>query len=126
MDAEINGFEEARNNLESLASASPGKANDALKEFAEDTKRELQSTSPVDTGEYKASWELIEVAEDEVWLVNTAPHAKYVAFPNAQMVGVTSADDPARGILHNVRGIVHQREKALGLTWRDKLLNWLF
>lgn len=91
---------------------------ESIKDFAEDLKEEIEDTAPVDTGEYKDSWELEEV-EDGIILYNTTDYGKYLVFPNSQMRGVPSADDPGRGILHNVRGICFQNRS----DFRDKIKN---
>lgn len=81
------------------------------KAYAERLKKEIEDTSPVDTGRYKADWHIEEdKSEDMIYIVNTVPYAKHLVFPNSQFVGSPAADAPSQGILHNVRGIVHSRQ----------------
>lgn len=89
---------------------------EGINEFARELKEEIEKTAPVDTGRYKDSWEM-EQKDDGVIIYNTTEYGKYLVFPNQQMRGVPSADDPGRGILHNVRGIVFKNRD----TFRDKL-----
>lgn len=125
-DMEVSGEDAVKEGLDEFAESTRGTANDALVEMGEDIKDEIESTAPVDTGEYQESWKLIEVKENMIVLVNTADHAKYVVFPNTKMKGVASADDPARGILHNVRGIVKDNIQEHRAGFITKLKNKLF
>lgn len=97
------------------------RANRALVKTGEEVQEELESTSPVDTGEYQASWYMMQVAEDEVWILNEADHAKYVMLPNQVMVNSTKADLPASGILHDVKGVAKSKQKSLNLNFADEL-----
>jgi len=92
--------------------------DDAIGEFADDLKEEIVRTAPVRTGTYARSWEVVEV-DDGYLIVNDTPYGKYLVFPNSRMVGSRKADDPGRGVLHNVRGIAF-RERS---TFRDKIKN---
>jgi hypothetical protein len=47
-----------------------GDVNDALMEAAEEIKEAEQETAPVDTGDYKNSWEIEPIAEDEVLVIS--------------------------------------------------------
>lgn len=100
------------NRLAELGTSAGEQANDALADAAERVKDDLEKTSPVDTGEYKDSWYIFEAAEDEVWVLNEADHAKYVMLPNSVMVGSSEADLPSTGVLHNVKGVAkgHQAQ----------------
>lgn len=97
------------------------RANRALVKTGEEVQEELESTSPVDTGEYQASWYMMQVAEDEVWILNEADHAKYVMLPNQVMVNSTKADLPGSGILHDVKGVAKSKQKSLNLNFADEL-----
>jgi hypothetical protein len=80
----------------------------ALMETAREVKKDLEKTSPVDTGEYRDSWYVYPAKSEEVWILNEADHAEYVMLPNSQMVGSTKADLPAQGLLHNVKGVARK------------------
>lgn len=80
------------------------RVNDALRQTAEEVKSDLETSSPVDTGEYQSSWYIFPLKEDEVWILNEADHAKFVMLPNSKMVNASGADLPASGVLHNVKG----------------------
>lgn len=103
--------------LQAMSEASKGQAHDAVRELGEEIKAEFENTAPVDSGEYRDSWYLVEGGEEVVYIINNADHAKYVVFPNKAMLGVTTADDPARGILHNVRG----RAQSKASEWENSL-----
>jgi hypothetical protein len=45
--------------------------------------------------------------------LNEADHAKYVMLPNVVMVGSPSADLPAQGILHNVKGVARRKQRGM-------------
>lgn len=90
--------------LSETATLGQRKADEALRETAEDMKSDLEDSSPVDTGEYQDSWYIFPVDEGEVWILNEADHAKYVMLPNSKMVGSSKADLPGSGVLHNVKG----------------------
>jgi hypothetical protein len=114
--------EDMQDRLTMLGGAAEGKANEALREVAEDVQDDLEDTSPVDTGEYQDSWYgPVEVAEDEVWILNEADHAKFVMLPNSKMVGSSKADLPSAGILHNVKGVAKRHSDDLNLTFGRKL-----
>lgn len=108
--AELTGLDEVQLRLLSLGILTRGMADEDLRELAEEIEDELIDTSPVDTGEYKASWEIREVSPTEIHIVNTASHAKYLVYPNRRMIGSPSADRPAEGIIHNVKGIVLKKK----------------
>lgn len=106
------GPEGVQDRLTSIANAADARANAALRETAQEVKEDLEDTSPVDTGEYQSSWYIYEVAQDEVWILNEADHAKYVMLPNSRMVGSSSADLPGQGVLHNVKGVARKHSDA--------------
>ena len=82
----------------------------SMEDFAEELKDEFIETSPVRTGEYQSSWDMRE--EDDGYVIyNDADHAIYLVLPNQNMVGSSKADDPGRGITHDVRGIVFRRRR---------------
>lgn len=101
------------NRLARLGSQAGERTNEALRRTAEEVKADLEDTSPVDTGEYKRSWYIFEAAEDEVWILNEADHAKYVMLPNAIMRGSNKADVPSQGLLHNVKGVAKGHKSSL-------------
>lgn len=107
--------------LAQLGTEGQTQANKALVETAEKVKSDLEDTSPVDTGEYQSSWYSLQVAEDEVWILNEADHAKYVMLPNQVMVNSAKADLPASGVLHNVKGVAKEHQKGLNLNMSEKL-----
>lgn len=123
---EVSGDDAIKEGIDEFVEKSKGTANDALREMAEDIKDEIEATAPVDTGEYKESWSIVEVSENHVVIVNEADHAKYLVFPNSKMQGVSSADDPARGILHNVRGIVRNNINEHRASFVQRLKSKLF
>lgn len=88
--------------------------------YAEKLKKEIEETSPVDTGRYKADWHIEEdKSENRIYIVNSVPYAKHLVFPNSQFVGSSAADDPSAGILHNVRGIVHSEKSGFAKSILD-------
>jgi uncharacterized protein YegL len=109
------------NRLGQLSTQGQTRANEALKEAGEKVKDDLENTSPVDTGEYKRSWYMMQVAEDEVWILNEADHAQYVMLPNQKMVNSSKADLPASGILHDVKGVARRHQKSLNLDLSEQL-----
>jgi hypothetical protein len=93
-----------------------GEVNDALMEAAEEIKDAEQETAPVDTGDYKNSWYIEPIAEDEVLVLSDgdeAPHNKYVMLPNQRFVGNPKADIPSQGVLHNYKGVAKRKKNAL-------------
>lgn len=125
-DFEIHGEEGIKDDMTKFVNETKGVANEALVEFAKECKDEIESTAPVDTGEYRDSWYIIQAKENLVYLVNNAEHGKYVVFPNSAMVGSPSADLPSQGILHNVRGIIHEKKSEYEASFIQKLRNKLF
>lgn len=93
-----------QNRLAKTATTGRRRVNNALRDTAEEVKNDLEASSPEDTGEYKSSWYIFPVKEDEVWILNEADHAKFVMLPNSKMVNASGADLPASGVLHNVKG----------------------
>ena len=120
-DVEMMGEDKVSNRLDAIADGSRGKTNEALVEVAEEVKEDLEDTSPVDDGVYVDSWYIYEAKEDEVWILNSAEHAKFVMFPNSKMVGSNKADLPAQGILHNVEGIAKSHNKNLMQAISEKI-----
>jgi hypothetical protein len=113
--------EDIQKRLSALGTAAQTSANDALVETGKEVQKDLEKTSPVDTGEYQSSWYMMEVAKDEVWILNSADHAKYVMLPNQVMVNSSKADLPASGILHDVKGVAKNHQKTLGLNMVEQL-----
>lgn len=107
--------------LAKLGTQGQTRANRALLQTAEEVKDEIEETAPVDTGEYQNSWYILQVAEDEVWVLNSAEHAKFVMLPNQVMVNSSKADLPASGILHNVEGIAKGHQKKLNMNFAEQL-----
>ena len=96
--------------------------DEATQEFAEELKEKLEVTSPVYSGTYKSNWELEEAEDGDGWLItNDTPYARYLVFPNTVMQGSPRADDPGRGILHNVRGYVFEERRGLRNKARVKI-----
>jgi hypothetical protein len=93
----------------------------ALMETAREVKKDLEKTSPVDTGEYRDSWYIYPAKSEEVWILNEADHAQYVMLPNPVMIGSSKADLPAQGILHNVKGIAKQHSDDYRGNFIDQL-----
>lgn len=117
----VTGAAALMESLDEIKDQSTGVANEALVEFAEEVKEEIETTAPVDTGEYRDSWRIEEVRENEVWLVSDAEHGKYIVFPNANFVGHPNADDPGRGIYHNIRGIIKKKRSEFEATVAAKM-----
>lgn len=107
--------------LSQLGTQGQTRANSALLESAQEIQKALEQTSPVDTGQYQSSWYIFQAAEDEVWILNDAPHAKYVILPNQVMVNSSKADLPASGVLHDVKGVARENKKGLHSGLSDKL-----
>lgn len=124
-DFSIHGMESLDGSFAKMKAQAPGKANEELVEVAEELKDEIQKTAPYDTGEYHDSWSIEEISEDTVFLVNDADHAPHVVFPNPVMQGVSTADDPAAGILHNVRRIVAEKQQDVEQGWISRISGWL-
>jgi len=101
-----------------------GEVNDALMEAAEEIKEAEQDTAPVDTGDYKNSWYIEPISEDEVLVLSDgdeAPHNKYVMLPNQRFVGNPKADIPSQGVLHNYKGVAKREADALSSSIQDML-----
>jgi hypothetical protein len=113
--------DEIAERLTALGTQSQTRANEALVEAGKEIKDELENTSPVDTGEYQSSWYMMQVDEDEVWILNEADHAKFVMLPNQVMVNSPKADLPASGILHDVKGVAKSHEETLHLSLSEQL-----
>ncbi len=124
-DVEMVGEQQVKDTFNNMASGAGESANDALVETAEEIKSDLEDSSPVDSGEYRDSWYIFEVAEDEVWILNEADHAKYVMLPNSKMVGSSKADLPAQGVLHNAKGVAKSNQKLLINNFADELKNFI-
>lgn len=101
------------------------KTDQKLIEVAEEVKQDLEDTSPIDTGEYKNSWYIYSVKENEVWVLNEADHAKYVMLPNSRMVGSPSADLPTSGILHNAEGVAKGHSTDLSSKIQQAIEEWV-
>ncbi len=104
--------QDIQNRLSNLDDAVRRRTNEALRKTAEEIKEDLEDTSPVDTGEYQESWYIQPIANDEIWILNSADHAKFVMLPNRQMIGVASADFPSQGILHAVKSRAKQHSDS--------------
>lgn len=107
--------------LAELGTAAQSRANAALVDTAQEVQEDLEKTSPVDTGEYQSSWYMMQVAEDEVWILNEAEHAKYVMLPNSNMVNSGKADLPSSGILHDVKGVARSHQKSLNINAAEQI-----
>lgn len=108
---EVQGEAEVLRSLKTADAAVSKAVREVQKDNAEEVKERIEETAPVRTGDYRDDWELKEKG-GVYYLKNTIKYAPYLVYPNSRFVGSGAADDPGRGILHNVRGIVHeQREK---------------
>lgn len=96
-----------------------------LEQFVDSLYEEIYQTSPVDTGTYKGNWEIVRKDDKEIHIKNETDYSVHLVFPNERMIGAKGADVPSRGILHNVRGIVHRRRKDLRVETREGLSNQL-
>ena len=95
------------------------RTNSALMDTARDVKDDLVETSPVDTGDYRSSWYIMQVDYNEVWILSNseiADHNEYVMLPNSRMVGSSNADLPSQGILHNVKGVARKHQDNLRMN----------
>lgn len=102
--------------LSQISEAARGRTESGLLKTAHEVKEDLEATSPVDTGEYQGSWYVYPVQYDEVWVLNSANHARFVMLPNSRMVNSASADLPSQGILHNVKGVARGHQSGLRLN----------
>ena len=125
MDIDVYGTERTVAGMRASRAAVEIAVGDGQEKFAEEMKKEVQKTAPVDTGDYRDDWEVKE-KKGTWYLVNTMPYAKHLVFPNSNFVGSTKADDPGRGILHNVRGIVHSRKTRYKAVITSKVKTALF
>lgn len=89
-----------------------------LREFVQKLYKELRDTSPVDSGTYKGNW-TTKLTDLGAAIMNDTEYAKYLVNPNRKMVGVSSADLPGRGILHNVEGIVFSKKEEFNEMIED-------
>jgi len=112
---------EIESRLSKVNLQSKRRTNQALLETAREVREDLEKTAPVDSGEYRDSWYVFQVAEDEVWVLNEADHAKFVMLPNSKMVGSNKADLPSSGILHNVKGVARRHQKSLNVNMGSAL-----
>lgn len=128
LDSELVGMKDTLDGIDD-------KTNDAIlatvqggREHAEHLLRKIQMTAPVDSGEYRDDWriETDKGADDEIHIVNSTDHGPFLVFPNTRMIGSTRADDPARGIIHNVRGIVFSEQKNFRESIIQKLKQLVF
>jgi len=97
------------------------RTNQALMETAREVKADLETSSPVDTGDYRQGWYIWPAKHDEVWILNEVDHAKYVMLPNSRMVGSTSADLPSQGVLHNVKGRAKEHDSGMRGNMAEQL-----
>lgn len=101
-----------------------GDVNDALMEAAEEIKEKEQETAPVDSGDYRDSWYIEPISEEEVLILsdgNDAPHNKYVMLPNQRFVGNPKADISSQGVLHNYKGVAKREADALSSSIEEML-----
>lgn len=113
--------QDMRDTLSEINLAARRRTNQALLETAREVKSDLEETAPVDTGEYKKSWYIVQIDYNEVWILNEADHAKYVMMPNSKMIGSTAADLPSMGILHNVKGVARSHQSTLNSRMAEEL-----
>lgn len=127
MDVEIIGDdpEEVADRLNRLQYVGRQGVNNGLMSSAVDIKKEIERTSPVDTREYQNSWYIKPVAEDEVWILNRADHAKFLVLPNSNFIGSSGADIPTQGIYHNIKGIAKGEQSGLVSAIQDQIMQLL-
>jgi hypothetical protein len=119
---EIVNLASAKSRLRGAASKISGGVFDGQEEVAEDIFDEVKRTSPVRSGTYKSNWDMIEdESKNVIFLHNDTKYAKYLVYPNTRMVGSPRADDPTRGIIHNVRGIVQKHKSGYSDKVSDKV-----
>ena len=105
-----------KSTLKSMVGAQKGvdaQTQASVEKFTKRLYTEIYITSPVDTGHYKNSWRMERPEPMEIHIINDADYANHLIYPNTQMIGATGADRPSVGILHNVRGIVHNHRGKL-------------
>lgn len=110
-DADIDGFDDVQDNISEVDNSAVIATREGGAIFARSLLAEIEATAPRDTGAYAGDWRIEERPNDDrgdIFIVNSTEHGPYLVFPNQKMVGSAKADDPSRGILHNVRGIVHR------------------
>lgn len=113
---EVENMKETQSKMAAVTSRITQAVKGGQEDEAEELFDEIVKTSPVDTGDYQDAWEMEEQG-DTILLINDEDHAQYLVFPNQRQVGSAKADDPARGIQHNVRGIIKKHEG----TFRSKI-----
>lgn len=116
------GFDSTIKKLGGSSAIVFAEAKDTQRDVAGELKDELVRTSPEDTGTYKGNWHIREES-DAVYIVNDTPYWPYLVLPNSKFQGSPSADDPGRGIIHNVRGIVHKYRAQYEAGLINKLKN---
>ena len=90
---------------------------------------EIKLTAPRDSGRYRNDWRIEERPNDDrgdLFIVNSVDYARYLVFPNRKMRGSPTADDPGRGIQHNVRGIVKKHQKDAQQSFIEAIREALF
>lgn len=109
------------NRLSMVNLEASNRTNQALMQTAREVKDDLEETSPHDTGEYENSWYIYPAKNDEVWILNSADHAKYVMLPNSRMVGSDKADLPTSGVLHNAEGVAKGKSSTLSINIQEAI-----
>lgn len=100
--------------LKATATSGRRRTNNALRQTAEDIKKDIEDTAPVDSGAYKSSWYVQPISEEEVWVLSAsdeAPHNQYLMLPNENFVGSSRADRPASGVYHDVVAVAQNHQK---------------
>ncbi|AGK61509.1 hypothetical protein Asulf_01531 [Archaeoglobus sulfaticallidus PM70-1] len=75
---------------------------------------EIKETAPVDTGRYRSAWHS-EISDLEAQIANNVKYAKYLIYGTKKFRRVKEPHkykkaDLERGILHDVRAILHEWE----------------
>lgn len=100
--------DEMAGKIQSLGMGVGESTNKALLKSAEDVKDSIEEEAPVDTGAFENSWYILEVAEDEVWVLSdsdAAPHNKHIMLPNSRFQGHPNADNPATGVYFDAKAV---------------------
>lgn len=112
MDADLKGMNDVQQGIDNKKNGAVVAIAQGGREHAEYLLQRIRNTAPVDSGEYKNDWRIEDDrgGDDEIHIVNSVPYGAYLVFPNQRMIGSIKADDPSRGIIHNVRGLVHSEQ----------------
>ena len=121
-----NDPDEIAGKLAALGAGVGESTNEALLQTAEDIKGQIEDEAPVDTGAFENSWYILEVAEDEVWILSdsdTAPHNKFIMLPNSRFQGHPNADNPATGVYFDAEAIAKSNRSSVNTEMNGFLWN---